>query len=99
MEAVVGAELREESAFGENFRGRGGNKQFVRIERIDDLSGVEGIELDTEVGMSKFGAADDFSAALCERIFGLRVCGDLLGCEETKEEPQVRGETSAGSRL
>src|SRR6267142_1521080 len=75
METVISAELREESAFRERFRGRGGDEQFVSVQRINDFAGVERVELDAEIGMSKFGAARDFLYPLSKNGFRLRTGG------------------------
>jgi len=75
METVISAELREESAFSERFRGRGGDEQFVSVQRINDFAGVERVELDAEIGVSKFGAARDFLYPLSKNGFRLRTGG------------------------
>jgi uncharacterized protein YcgL (UPF0745 family) len=72
MEAVIGPKLRKESTLCENFRSRSRDEQFVRIERVDDFTGVERVELDAEIGVSKFGSLDDFLNALSKGRFRLR---------------------------
>ena len=72
VKTVVGAKLREESAFGENFCGRSRHEQFVSIQRIDDLAGVERVKLDAEIGVSEFRADDDLLNAFRQSGRGLR---------------------------
>jgi len=83
VEAVIGAELGKEGTLGEDFRGRSGHEQFVSIEGVDDIAGVERVELDAEIGVSKFGAADNFLDALGKRSIRLRTdLGDEQGREK-----------------
>src|SRR6266404_2837603 len=63
-EAVVGAQFGKQRAFGEDFRSGGGDEEFVSVKSIDDFASVERIELDAEIGVSEFGARDDFLYAL-----------------------------------
>jgi hypothetical protein len=72
VKAVIGAQLREERAFGEDFGGRSGHEQFVSIERIEDFAGVERAELDAKIRVSKFGATDNLLNALSQSGFRLR---------------------------
>jgi len=37
MEPVVGAQFGEERSFGEDFRGGGGDEEFVSVKSADDL--------------------------------------------------------------
>ena len=68
VEAIVGTERGEKGAFGESFRGRGGDKHFAFVEGVDRFAGVEGAKLDTEIGARKFRAGHDFLDACRERI-------------------------------
>src|SRR6266850_605262 len=72
MKTVVRAQFGEERAFGKDFRGGGGHEEFIGVERVDDFAGIERIELDAEINVSEFGAADDTLYALGQRGFGLR---------------------------
>ena len=69
MKAVIRAQLCEDGALGESFRGGSWNKKFVAIQRINHLARIQRIELDAEVGVSELRTADDFLNALCERVF------------------------------
>ena len=86
MEAVVRAKRREESAFGKNFRGRSRNEQLVGIERVDDFAGVQRIELNAEIRVSKFGPADYLLDALRERGLSLRARRRRLKSENKRKE-------------
>jgi len=71
VEAIIRAEFCEESAFGEDLGSRGRHEHFAGVECVDDLAGVEREELDAEIRVSEFGAADHFLNAPRERSFGL----------------------------
>jgi hypothetical protein len=66
METVIGTNFGEDRALGQEFRGRGGDEHLVGVERVNDGAGVEGIELNAEIGMGEFRAAQDAMNALCE---------------------------------
>jgi len=83
MEAVIGAELGEEGAFGEDFRGGSGHEHLGGVEGVYDFSGIERVELDAEIRVSKFGATDDLLDAL--RQTGFRLCAERRGQEAEKE--------------
>src|SRR5258707_351456 len=70
VEAVIGAEFCKEGAFGEKFCSGSGNKEFVRVMRVDDLAGCEVEEFDAEVGSCEFGTIHHFLDATGQR--GLR---------------------------
>jgi len=83
VKAVIGTQLREERAFGEDFGGRSGHKQFVSIERIEDFAGVKRAELNAKIRVGEFGATDDLLYALSQSGFRLRT--GRHGLETEKE--------------
>src|SRR5260370_8168490 len=89
MEAVVRAKRREKSAFGKNFRGRSRNEQLVGIERVDDFAGVQRIELNAKIRVSKFGPADYLLDALRESRLGLCVRRRGLESENKHQEQNI----------
>ena len=66
MKAKVRAKLGEQSALRECFGGRGGDKEFLGIVLVDDLSGVQGEKLDAEIGVREFRASHDLIDARFE---------------------------------
>ena len=86
VEAEVRAQFREQGTFGEDFGGGRGNEQLIGVERVEDLAAVERVELDAEIGVSKFGAGDDSLDALRQGIFGLRLGRESLKGENDREK-------------
>src|SRR5262249_12593573 len=60
VEAIIGAELCKEGAFGECFSRGGRHEELISIERVENFAGVEGIKLDAEIRVREFRAAHDF---------------------------------------
>jgi hypothetical protein len=92
MKTMLGTELREESAFGEDFRGGSRHEQFIRVERINDFAGVERVELNSEICVREFWTVDDFLDALIQRSLGL----GMRGCWQQRGDEKHGNGSRAG---
>src|SRR5215469_7231566 len=88
MKAIVRPKFREHRALRQRFRRGSGHEKLTGVESVDDFPGVEGIELDAEVGVREFRPADDFLDALRERIF--RLGANWAGLNREKEQNKHR---------
>src|SRR5437773_6400624 len=71
MKSIARPQFCEHRALGQRFCGGSGHEKLGGVKCVDDFPGVEGIELDAKVSVSKFWPADDFLDALRERNFRL----------------------------
>src|SRR5439155_3455374 len=91
MKSIARPQFCEHRALGQRFCGGSGHEKLGGVKCVDDFPGVEGIELDAKVSVSKFWPADDFLDALRERNF--RLSANWAGFE-AEQEQWKHGETA-----